>query len=90
MLEDELSPEQVAARDEVHDLLQRHAGLLGPWEENDDIGPVDDTRFLTSWVLMASWTDAEGRSFLVRIPSRNLATHEIKGLCHEGLWGFDD
>lgn len=90
MQEGELSAEQRAARDELHDLLQRHASLLGPWRENpemDDPGPVV---FLDTWVLMASWTGADGAGWTTRIPSKSCRTHERVGLLHEGLYGFAD
>lgn len=90
MTDDGLSPQQQAARDEVHDLLQRKADTLGPWDEDETVGPVADNVYLDSWVLMASWTDENGESFLTRIPSRNLAPHARVGLLHEGLYGFED
>lgn len=88
--EGDLTPEQVAARDELNDLLQRHAPLLGPWEETDEIDPPADTVFIDGWVLVASWTDADGKGYLTRIPSQNLPNHVRSGLLHEGLYGFDD
>lgn len=89
-MEKDLSPEQQAARDEIADLLQRHCKLLGPWDEDGDVGPVAENVFLNGWVLMASWTDEDGESFLTRIPSRNLPTYARVGLLHEGLYGFDE
>lgn len=90
MTESELSPEQKAARDELHDLLQRHASLLGPWKETDEMEAPADAVFLDTWVIMISWTDANGAGWVTRIPSRNIRTHERVGLLHEGLYGFDD
>lgn len=90
MIDDGLTPEQQAARDELDDLLQRHCKLLGPWQETADDQPVPDNVFLNSWVLMASWTDEEGMSYLTRIPSKNLPMYARAGLLHEGLYGFDD
>jgi hypothetical protein len=88
MQEEGLTAEQCAARDQVHDLIQTHADQLGPWSEEDD--PVADEVFLDSWCLIASWTDADGSSFLTRIPSCRLPAHTRAGLLHEGLYGFDD
>lgn len=90
MNEEELNPEQQAARDEVHDLLQRHSTLLGPWQEIDEIEAPTDHVYLAGWVLMASWTDSDGKSYLTRIPSKNLVAHHRVGLLHEGLYGFGD
>lgn len=90
MTEEELSPAQQAARDELHNLLQRHSALLGPWQEIDDIEAPTDHVYLTEWVLMASWTDSDGKGYLTRIPSKDLRSHHRGGLLHEGLYGFDD
>ena len=89
MTEDDLTPEQRAARDELGDLLQRHASLLGPWRETTDMPDPGPTVFLDGWVLMASWTGADGEGWVTRIPSKRLRNHERVGLLHEGLYGFD-
>lgn len=78
---DNLTPEQERARDEVHDLVQQHANLVGP-DEGKAV-------FLEHWVLMASWVDADGESFLSRITSRKLPVHARDGLLHQGLYGLD-
>ncbi len=88
--ESDLTPEQKAARDEIGDLLQRHASLLGPWQETDEMEAPHEAVFLDSWVFMASWTDGNGQGWVTRIPSKNIRTHERVGLLHEGLYGFDD
>lgn len=90
MDDSELSDAQKAARDEVHDLLQRHASLLGPWAETDDMEAPDESVFLEGWVLMASWTDGAGVGWLTRIPAKNLPNYARAGLLHEGLYGFED
>ena len=89
MTEDDLGPEQQAARDELHDLLQRHAKLLGPWNETGE-HEVPDTVFLEEWVFVASWTDANGDGWLTRIPSKSLRAHRRDGLLHHGIDAFDD
>lgn len=89
MGEDELSEAQKAARDEVHDLLQRHVKLLGPWDETGDMD-VPENVFLEEWVLVTAWTDQEGGTWLTRIPSKDLPGYRRDGLCHQGLYGFED
>ena len=89
MSDEELSEEQKAARDELHDLLQRHARLLGPWNETGET-PVPDTVFLEEWVFVASWTDSDGDGWLTRIPSKALREHRRDGLLHQGLYGFNN
>lgn len=90
MTEGELSAEQQAARDELHDLLQRHCKLLGPWDETGEMGPIPENVFVNGWVIMASWVDEEGDTYLTRIPSKNLPNFARAGLLHEGLYGFED
>jgi hypothetical protein len=87
--EDELSEAQQAARDELADLLQRHAALLGPWDETGET-PVPDTVFLEDWVFVASWTDSQGGTWLTRIPSKDLPQYRRDGLLHQGLYAFAD
>lgn len=48
-----------------------------------------ETVFLDSFVLVASWTGADGEGWLTRIPSRNLRSHTRAGLLHEALYGFE-
>lgn len=85
--DDGLSPGQRAAREELEQLLQRHAEHLGPWDEDGDID-VEPPCFLDGWILVANWTDSSGDGYLVRIPSANLPIHARVGLLHEGLYGF--
>lgn len=89
MGEDDFTAEQKAARDELHDLLQRHAKLLGPWNEDGDTD-VPEKVFLEDWVFVAAWTDEDGGSWLTRIPSKGLPAYRRDGLCHQGLYGFED
>lgn len=89
MSEDELNADQQAARDELHDLLQRHAKLLGPWNETGDM-EVPDKVFVEDWVIVAAWTDEDGGGWLTRIPSKGLPAYRRDGLCHQGLYGFED
>lgn len=87
MGENDLSPEQRAARDELHDLLQRHVKVLGPYDEDGET-PVPASVFLEEWCLVASWTDEDGDSWLTRVPSKKLQQHRREGLLHQGLYGF--
>lgn len=91
---DELTPGQQEARNEIHDLIQRHVQLIGPaFDGNDELEPDErpaDTVFLDGWVLMADWVDENGEGFLTRVTSRSLRSAHRAGLLHEGLYGFDD
>lgn len=90
-MDEELSPEQTVARDELHDLLQRHASVLGGgWVDDPDGEPQAEQVFLDAWVLVASWTDAEGQGYMTRIPSKNLPSYQRSGLLWEGLHGFEE
>lgn len=89
-MENELSPEQKAARDELHDLLQRHASLLGPWQETEEMVPPSEAVFLDTWILLAAWTDSNGSGWITRIPAKDIRTYQRVGLLHEGLYGFED
>lgn len=87
----DLTPEQEAARDRVHDLLAELAGILGPGsydELDEDEAPAGQV-FLNGWVMVLAWIDEDGESFLTRGGSAHLPAYQRNGLLHEGLYGFD-
>lgn len=89
---DGLTDNQAAAQGEVHDLIQRHAALLGPEFDGDpDEGVPLAAPILTEWVLVARWVDmVTDESFTTRIGSRNLPAPMRTGLLHQALFQFDD
>lgn len=93
-MSDGLTPEQVVARDRVHDLLNELADLVGPAFSGQAANDLDDDQlpvgqvFLGEWVAVMSWVDEDGDGFLTRIGSSNLLNHHRVGLLHEGLYGF--
>ncbi len=89
----DLTPEQVAAQQRIHELLSELAEAVGPsgWPEEDEGAPEGATMLLSEWVIMANWLNADdGKGFLTRFNSANLQTAHRVGLLHEGLYGFDD
>lgn len=94
-MRDGLTPEQVIARDRIHDLLAELADLIGPTfggqaaEELDADEMPQGQVFLGEWITVLAWVDETGESFLTRIGSANLLSHHRAGLLHEGLYGFD-
>jgi hypothetical protein len=90
------SAQQAAAQNRIHDLLTELADIVGPnfdgaaAEELDVDEQPEGSVFLGEWVMVMSWMDEAGESFMTRIGSANLLSHHRVGLLHEGLHGFGD
>jgi hypothetical protein len=89
------SPEQESAQNKVHDLLASLAAVWGPGTpgSDDDLAVEDEPEgavFLSEWVVVAAWVDETGKNFVSRYGSPSLPGHHMKGLLHDGLFGFED
>lgn len=87
------SAEMEAARNRIHDLLAELADILGPGADGAELEAGEDPEgqlFLSEWVIVTAWVDETGHSFTSRYGSPGIALHHLKGLLHEGLFGFED
>ena len=91
--EHELTPIQKQHRDELNDTVQSRSEGLGPSTDPEDYvdepGPVPKGPFfLGDWVMVISWTDSDGNSFLTKSCSDHMLAHVETGLLQHGLERF--
>ncbi len=92
MSSDGLTDDQHAAQAELHDLVQRNAGLLGPeFDGDEDEGVPLVMPVLAEWVLVARWVDMDSdETVTTRVCSRSLPAPHRTGLLHTALYQFGD
>jgi hypothetical protein len=78
-----MNEEQIAGCERIGALLQEIGMILS--SDNWELDPSDDGVFLNQWVLVCSWTDAEGKGFLSRFFPPTVMEYQARGLLHAGL-----
>lgn len=81
-----MTPEQAAARQEISDVLQKHAHILGPNDDDEHFkseGPVPEGPWLLGhWVMAMNWTAMtdDGATWSIVISTHGCSRAEQIGL----------
>lgn len=83
---------QISAVEAIAEVVQRHEVAIGPHWSGQGDPPAREGMILTSWVLMASWTDPEdGHTWQTLLTPENQPNFHNKGLIWEALhWEMID
>lgn len=78
---DDQIPEAQAA---LTKFLQDHAGLYAP---DDEDGKPLNGPLVTGWVLLSTWIDDAGQTWVTGLESETMQRTQRKGMLHEALFG---